>query len=180
MASLLQQLPSPRHQCAWLTGILHSVVVPCDAVIAALYDAAAPSLAGLRVHLHPIRLRPGGDDPGRTRSVPVGGAAQQRPASSPPVVGRQDGGLPRRAVYDGGGHLQLRGRLRRRALLGPHGPAPAADHGGRPALRHRLSLGPGLAFHHRHRPHRGDRGCSARRWPSSSAIRLSPSCSTPC
>ena len=42
-------------------------------------------------------------------------------------------------VHHRRGHLQLRRRLRRRAVLGPHGPAPAPHHGGRPALRHRLA-----------------------------------------
>ena len=56
--------------------------------------------------------------------------------------------------------LQLRRRLRRRAVLGPHGPAPDPDHGGCPAVRRRLSLAAGLQFHLGHGPHRRHRGAA--------------------
>ena len=71
----------------------------------------APAVAGLAVRLHAIRLRAGGDDRRRPRSLPVGRAPEQRAAPAAPVVRRQDGRIHRCALHDGGGDLQLRRRL---------------------------------------------------------------------
>ena len=68
----------PERELDWDSTQRSSTV---HAVIAALYDAPLPPAAGLRVHLHPVRLRPGGDDPGRTWSSTCGGCGATTPCT---------------------------------------------------------------------------------------------------
>ena len=150
-------------------------------VIAALFDAGLPPLRGSQLFSHPVRLRPGGDDRRGPGAVPVGRAAQQRAPPAPPVVGRQDRGLDRRALSTTGVAIF--------SFVGVYDGELFWDH----MVQHLLLImvaAPLFAIASpielawrattRHGPPRRHRGPALAAWPSSSSTPPSPSCSTPC
>ena len=64
------------------------------------------------------------------RPVPVGRRTGGATASRPAVAGLADRDVPGRARRRRAGAAERHRHLRRRAVLGPHGPAPDAHHGG--------------------------------------------------
>ena len=79
------------------SGSTAELAVPSSGCSPRSPTQACLPLNGITVLLDAVRLRAGGHDRGRPRPLPVGRAAEQRPAPPPPLVGRQDGGLDRRA-----------------------------------------------------------------------------------
>ena len=93
---------------------------------------------GIRACRH--RRRTGG-----RRALPVGRLAGPAPPSGPALAMVADRHVPRGPGGGGDRHPERHRRLRRRAVLGPHDPAPAADHGRAAAAGGRRAVHPAAA-----------------------------------
>src|SRR5580693_1806120 len=88
---------------------------------APIWLAGGPRTLGIRACRHGYRHR-------LRCLVPVGRVAGRAPSPRPALAVVADRAVPGRSGSRGAGHGERHRRLRRRPVLGPHDPAPHADH----------------------------------------------------